>query len=124
MEDKSGLELLHALKRIDDSIRIVILTGYGSIATAVEAMRLGAANYVSKPADVEDVIAAFEKRPLEPAAESPGRPSLARMEWEYINRVLAECGGNVSEAARRLGMHRRTLQRKLGKYPPPGTDPP
>ncbi|MEZ5065794.1 MAG: response regulator [bacterium] len=124
MEGPSGLEVLRELLRVRAGMRIVILTGYGSIATAVEAMRLGAANYVSKPADIDDILAAFEKseRPLAAIDESLQPPSLAQMEWEFINRVLVDCGGNVSEAARRLGMHRRTLQRKLAKYPPP--DPP
>jgi two-component system response regulator RegA len=120
MEGPSGLELLKQLRGLRDDIRVVILTGFGSIATAVEAMRLGAINYVAKPADVDDILAAFQKadRPLEAVSDSFRPPSLARMEWEFINRVLVDCGGNVSEAARRLGMHRRTLQRKLAKYPP------
>lgn len=125
MEGPSGLELLRELREIRDDVRVVILTGFGSIATAVEAMRLGAINYVSKPADVDDILAAFEKgdRPLQAVSESFRPPSLARMEWELINRVLVDCGGNISEAARRLGMHRRTLQRKLSKYPPPDSSP-
>jgi two-component system response regulator RegA len=121
MKGPSGLELLVELKSIDPTTRIVILTGYGSIATAVEAMRLGASNYVSKPADVDDILAAFEKEDTPPLAsvDDAYRPlSLARVEWEHINKVLVDCGGNISEAARRLGMHRRTLQRKLEKYPP------
>jgi two-component system response regulator RegA len=120
MEGPSGLELLKSLKSLREDLRVVILTGYGSIATAVEAMRLGATNYVAKPADVDDILAAFQKaeRPLEAVSDVFRPPSLARMEWEFINRVLVDCGGNVSEAARRLGMHRRTLQRKLSKYPP------
>jgi two-component system response regulator RegA len=121
MEGPSGLELLQALCALRHDLRVVILTGYGSIATAVEAMRLGATNYVAKPADVDDILAAFQKadRPLEAVSDSFRPHSLARREWEFINRVLVDCGGNVSEAARRLGMHRRTLQRKLSKYPPP-----
>lgn len=121
MPGKSGLELLRDLKKIDPTTRIVMLTGYGSIATAVEAVRLGADNYVSKPAGAKDIIAAFdraERPPLEAAPESYEAPSLARLEWEHINRVLSDCGGNISEAARRLGIHRRSLQRKLQKYPP------
>lgn len=120
MDGPSGLELLRELLREDPRPDVVILTGYGSIATAVEAMRIGAVNYVSKPADIDDILAAFEKqdRPLDTVGEAWTPPSLARVEWEFINRTLVNCGGNVSEAARRLGMHRRTLQRKLGKYPP------
>jgi two-component system response regulator RegA len=119
MPGRSGLELVRELRDIAPAIEIVVLTGYGSIATAVEAMRLGAVHYLPKPADAEDVLAAFERReapPVEPAAASA--PSLARAEWEHINRVLADSGGNVSEAARRLGLHRRSLQRKLSKFPP------
>ena len=93
-----------------------MLTGFGSIATAVDAMRLGATNYVSKPADADDILAAFiraERPVLEGATADFQAPSLARAEWEHINRVLSDCGGVVSEAARRLGIHRRSLQRKL-----------
>lgn len=120
MPDGSGLELLRELLAIDPTTRVVMLTGYGSIATAVEAVRMGAANYLAKPADAEDVLAAFERAdapPLEPSGDYKA-PSLARAEWEHINRVLADTGGNISEAARRLGIHRRSLQRKLQKYPP------
>lgn len=119
LPDVSGLEVLADLLRIDPSTRVVLLTGYGSIASAVDAIRLGAANYVPKPADVDDILAAFEpERALGVAGAAYEAPSLARAEWEHINRVLADCGGNISEAARRLGIHRRSLQRKLQKYPP------
>lgn len=121
MPGKSGLELLRDLKALDSTTRVVMLTGYGSIATAVEAVRLGADNYVSKPAGANDIIAAFdraERPPLEATTEEYEAPSLARLEWEHINRVLSDCGGNISEAARRLDIHRRSLQRKLQKYPP------
>lgn len=117
---KSGLEVVRDLKALDGTTRILVLTGYGSIATAVEAMRLGAAGYLAKPADADDILAAFERAELPPLAASPGgftAPSLARAEWEHIQRVLADCGGNISEAARRLGLHRRSLQRKLMKAP-------
>ena len=115
MPDQSGLELLRALRAMDPSTRILMLTGYGSIATAVEATRLGAVGYLPKPADADEILAAFAGE----AASAPiETPSLARTEWEHIQRVLADCGGNVSEAARRLGIHRRSLQRKLQKYPP------
>ena len=97
-----------------------MLTGYGSIATAVEAMRLGAVHYLTKPADADEIVNALQRgvgqqRRLSP----PGEPlSLARAEWEHINHVLVSVSGNISEAARRLGLHRRSLQRKLAKYPP------
>jgi two-component system response regulator RegA len=120
MEDGSGLELIRALKEIDAATRVVVLTGYGSIATAIDAMRLGAHHYVVKPADADDVLAAFERGDQDPlaATEEYRPPSLARAEWEHIQRVLADAGGNISEAARRLGLHRRSLQRKLQKHPP------
>ena len=121
MPGLSGLELLRDLLAGNPEIRVVMLTGYGSIDTAVEAMRLGAAGYVSKPADADEVLAAFERSdrpPLSGTQPGPLAPSLARAEWEHINRVLGDCGGNISEAARRLGLHRRSLQRKLQKYPP------
>jgi two-component system response regulator RegA len=121
MAGKSGLELVRDLKAIDLSTRIVVLTGYGSIATAVEAMRLGASYYLPKPADAEDILSAFARAQTPPLTAGPGMsaaPSLARTEWEHINRVLADCAGNISEAARRLGIHRRSLQRKLQKFPP------
>lgn len=121
MPGPSGLELLRDLKRLDETTKVVMLTGYGSIATAIEAIRLGAVNYVAKPADAADIVAAFDKGDKEPLAETDieyKAPSLARAEWEHINRVLADTGGNISETARRLGIHRRSLQRKLQKYPP------
>lgn len=121
MPGRSGMELVQALKRVDPSTKIVVLTGYGSIATAIEAIRIGATYYVHKPADADDVLAAFARGdapPLDPSPMDYRAPSLARAEWEHISRVLSDCGGNVSEAARRLGLHRRSLQRKLQKYPP------
>lgn len=121
MPGKSGLELVRELHSLDPQTKIVVLTGYGSIATAVEAVRLGATNYVAKPADVDDLLAAFDRGDAPPLSATEldyTAPSLARTEWEHINRVLADCGGNISEAARRLGIHRRSLQRKLQKYPP------
>jgi two-component system response regulator RegA len=122
MPDGSGLELLKALKEIDPATQVVVLTGYGSIATAVQAVRLGATHYVPKPADADDILAAFQRGqqdpPSGPSTIDFQPPSLARAEWEHINRVLGDCGGNISEAARRLGIHRRSLQRKLQKHPP------
>lgn len=141
LPEGSGLDVVRALRADDPAMRILILTGYGSIATAVEAMRLGADTYLSKPADADEILGALERAraaggaPARDAApegsvgrEPAGRsgtdpeeaevPTLARVEWEHINRVLADCDGNISEAARRLGVHRRSLQRKLQKYPP------
>jgi two-component system response regulator RegA len=129
----SGLQVLRDLLKIDPTTRVVVLTGYGSIATAVEAVHMGAANYLQKPADTDEILAAF--RPSGAAADGPGDedaddagvrsealtfepPSLARVEWEHIQRVLNDVDGNVSRAAERLNIHRRTLQRKLRKYPP------
>jgi two-component system response regulator RegA len=121
MPGKSGLELVRDLHELDAATRIVVLTGYGSIATAVDAIKLGAAHYLAKPADADDLLAAFERAAAPPLAATEtdyAAPSLARAEWEHINRVLSDCGGNVSEAARRLGLHRRSLQRKLSRYAP------
>ncbi len=119
MPGPSGLELVKALREIDPTTRVVVLTGYGSIANAVEAVRLGAWSYLPKPADADEVLEAFEREPAATvASDGPKAASLARAEWEHINRVLTACGDNISEAARRLGLHRRTLQRKLKKHPP------
>jgi two-component system, response regulator RegA len=112
----SGLAVIRDLKQLDPSTVVVVLTGYGSIATAVEAVKLGAASYLTKPADADQIVAAFDGVP---PPESGNVPSLARVEWEHIQRVLADSGGNVSQAARALGIHRRSLQRKLAKYPAP-----
>ncbi|MFZ5442768.1 MAG: response regulator transcription factor [Myxococcota bacterium] len=117
MPGRSGLELLAALKERDPNTRVVMLTGYGSIPTAVEATKKGATAYLTKPADADDVVRALLGEGQSSQSEV-GTPSLARAEWEYIHRVMADCGDNVSEAARRLGIHRRSLQRKLQKYPP------
>ena len=117
-----GLGVVRGLKEADASTVVVVLTGYGSIATALEAVRLGAAHYLAKPADADQILAAFARaEPGESSAavEPSSVPSLARVEWEHINRVLADCGGNVSKAARLLGLHRRSLQRKLAKHPLP-----
>jgi two-component system response regulator RegA len=122
MPGRSGLELVRDLREVDPTTLIVVLTGYGSIATAVEAVRLGAVQYLTKPSDVDDIEAAFARaqEPPDGTVHVPDQvPSLARVEWEHINRVLTECGGNVSKAARLLGIHRRSLQRKLDKHPVP-----
>ena len=120
MPGQGGLEAVRRLKQIDVSTNVVVLTGYGSIATALEAVRLGATHYLTKPAEIDELLAAFERSALSPLEDPPAPDavaSLARAEWEHINRVLTECGGNISQAARLLGMHRRSLQRKLAKFP-------
>jgi len=118
MPGASGLELVKKLKNLDTHTRIVVLTGYASIATAVEAIKLGAIHYLSKPADADEIVAAFQRDSGNAAVPVETKPlPLSRLEWEHIQKVLAECDGNISETARRLGMHRRTLQRKLTKRP-------
>jgi two-component system response regulator RegA len=117
MPDATGLELVRELHRIDPASVIVMLTGYGSIATAVEAVRLGAVHYLSKPVDVDQILAAFDGKSPQIHAAPDSVPSLARVEWEHIQRVLSDCDGNISQAARLLGLHRRSLQRKLSKDP-------
>ena len=112
----SGVDLVRELKRLDPTTNVVVLTGYGSIATALESVRAGATTYLTKPVDADQIVAAFDA-PATKAAAPHGVPSLARVEWEHIQRVLADCDGNVSQAARLLGIHRRSLQRKLAKYP-------
>lgn len=114
----SGLALIEPLLAINAACRIVVLTGYASIATAVDAIKLGAAHYLAKPVDVESLIDAFMAAPQPGAQTAPSEPlSVSRLEWEHIQRVLHENAGNVSETARLLKMHRRTLQRKLAKRP-------
>jgi two-component system response regulator RegA len=120
MPGPSGLKLVRDLTQLSARTRVLVLSGFGSIATAVDAVHLGAVNFLPKPADAEDILAAFERGSAPTGAADPQAetPSLARAEWEHIHRVLADCGGNVSEAARRLGIHRRSLQRKLRKRAP------
>jgi len=112
---RSGLDVVRELRALAPPPAVVVLTGYGTIGTAVEAIRLGAINYLNKPADADEIEAALQGKRAPPMSDVP---SLDRQEWEYLNRILADCDGNVSEAARRLRMHRRTLQRKLQKHPP------
>ena len=118
LDDGNGLDVISALKRRRPDARAIILTGYGNIATAVNAVKLGAVDYLSKPADADDVVAALlalEGRKPEP----PENPMSAdRVRWEHIQRIYELCGRNVSETARRLNMHRRTLQRILAKRAP------
>jgi two-component system, response regulator RegA len=117
MPGKSGIELVATLRGIDEGIRIVVFTGYGTIANAVTAIRAGAVDYLTKPVD-----AAMCERALlgltPPGGGEGDVPSLERVEWEYLQRVLSDSEGNVSEAARKLRMHRRSLQRKLSRLPP------
>lgn len=118
MPGESGLTLISKLKEFDEHTRIVVLTGYASVATAVEAIKLGAVHYLAKPADADEVLHAFHRDQGDSHVPVPTRPlSVARLEWEHIQKVLNECNGNISETARRLKMHRRTLQRKLHKRP-------
>ena len=119
MPAPGGLQLIRDLLERQPEMEIVVLTGYGSIATAVEAMRLGARDYLTKPCHADRILAAFDADPSPPREEELGYPipSLARLEWEHIERVLRECNGNISKTARVLGMHRRTLQHKLAKFP-------
>lgn len=121
MPGRSGLELIRDAVALNPEMKIVVLTGYGSIATATEAVRSGALYYLPKPADVDDILNAFSRddklqKEIEQVDFTP--PSLARAEWEHINRILADCDGNISAAAKKLNIHRRTLQRKLQKYAP------
>lgn len=116
----SGLDIVRAIKQMRPQTSVVVLTGYGSIATALEAVKLGATHYLTKPASVDDILAGFSPTTREAVANDSTEhdvPSLDRVEWEHIHRVLTDCDGNISEAARRLGIHRRSLQRKLAKYP-------
>ncbi len=121
MPGRSGLELLNRLLQIRPQTRVIMLSGFGSIPASIDAIRAGAVNFLSKPADADDILGAFIRgdSPSTPQSvtEFPA-PSLARTEWEHIHRVLGDCGGNISEAARRLGIHRRSLQRKLRKRAP------
>jgi two-component system response regulator RegA len=118
LADGNGLDVISALKRHRSDARAIILTGYGNIATAVNAVKLGAVDYLAKPADADDVVAALlalENSKIEP----PENPMSAdRVRWEHIQRIYELCGRNVSETARRLNMHRRTLQRILAKRAP------
>ena len=118
MDGDSGLVLLPKLLELDVEMKVLILTGYSSIATAVEAIKRGASNYLCKPADADDVLAALLSEHADLETLVPENPmSVDRVQWEHIQRVLGEHEGNISATARALGMHRRTLQRKLQKRP-------
>ncbi len=119
LEDGNGLDVVEALRAVREDARIVVLTGYGAIATAVAAVKIGATDYISKPADAEDVVRALLSRSEDALPEPPENPMSAdRVRWEHIQRVYEQCDRNVSETARRLSMHRRTLQRILAKRSP------
>lgn len=122
MPQMPGLEFIHELRTAHPTLPIVVLTGFACITTAIEAVRLGVTDYLAKPADVDSVLAALRRRlPARGGAAGPTFPAIAtldRVEWEHIQRVLAETGGNISQSARLLGLDRRSLQRKLGKHPP------
>lgn len=118
MQGPSGLSLIPQLRELLPDMDIVMLTGYSSVATAVEALKLGAINYLCKPAGTDEILAAFGTTQGNSEASIPdNRPSVDRLEWEHIQKVLQENQGNISATARALGMHRRTLQRKLNKRP-------
>ena len=116
--DGNGLELVGPLRQARPDIRIVVLTGYGNIATAVNAVKLGAIDYLAKPADADDVVNALLAIEGRTAVPPENPMSADRVRWEHIQRVFEQCDRNVSETARRLNMHRRTLQRILGKHAP------
>lgn len=120
MPGEWGLHVVRELLALDPETKVVVLTAYGSIATAIEAVRLGAASYLQKPGSVEEIERAFyasDAAPTVPLDAPTEVPTLAKAEWEHINRVLTECDGNIRKAAKLLGLHRRTLQRKLAKFP-------
>ena len=118
LEDGNGLDVVEALRELRDDARIIVLTGYGAIATAVAAVKMGATDYLAKPADANDVTSALlsSRESLPPPSDNP--MSADRVRWEHIQRVYEHCDRNVSETARRLYMHRRTLQRILAKRGP------
>ncbi len=118
LNDGNGLNVVEAIKATKPDARIVVLTGYGNIATAVTAVKLGAIDYLAKPADADDVFAALMRNPNDKASPPENPMSADRVRWEHIQRVYELCDRNVSETARRLNMHRRTLQRILAKRAP------
>ena len=122
MPGRIGLSIIADLKAIRPDVQVLILSGFGSIATAIDAIRLGAVNFLPKPADADDILNAFKRGGSEVQIVDNDElipvPTLAQAEWEHIHRILADCSNNISEAARRLGIHRRSLQRKLRKRAP------
>ena len=119
---ESGIDAVCAVRKADLETVILVLTGYGSITTAVAAVRAGAADFLTKPADADQLLAAYERVKAGVVGPAPQATvaSLDQVEWDHIHRVLQDCGGNISHAARMLGVHRRSLQRKLAKRPLPG----
>lgn len=119
LETRSGLSLIPLLRDRFPALRMIVLTGYSSIATTVDAIKMGADNYLQKPAGTREILSAFDDNSAisQVPLDTLSPPSLDRIEWEHIQRVLTENSGNISETARQLGMHRRTLQRKLQKRP-------
>lgn len=117
---ESGLDLIAPLRAAHPPVRIVLVTGYASVATAVEAMKRGADNYIAKPASADTILRVLRGESLLDDTAAPEMTPLARVEWEHIQQAMTDTDGNVSAAARLLGMHRRTLQRKLGKRPARG----
>ncbi len=116
--NESGLQIIPILKELNSKIKIIVLTGYASIATAVEAIKLGAIQYLTKPTGSDEIYQAFfNQNEISNQCVKPNPMSLKRLEWEHIQKVLSENNGNLSATARALGMHRRTLQRKLSKRP-------
>ncbi len=119
LPDMSGLKVVQRLKDADAQTSVVVLTGYGSIATAVAAVKLGATSYVTKPSTVDEILRAFTHDGANANLEAQAQPlSVDRVEWEHIHGVLTKHDGNISATARALNMHRRTLQRKLFKHAP------
>ncbi|MDR3510494.1 MAG: ActR/PrrA/RegA family redox response regulator transcription factor [Caulobacteraceae bacterium] len=118
LEDGNGLQVVEAIQSARPDARVIMLTGYGAIATAVAAVKAGAVDYLTKPVDADDVVRALLARPDETPAPPDNPMSADRVRWEHIQRVYELCGHNVSETARRLNMHRRTLQRILAKRAP------
>ena len=117
MPGESGLWLVREVKARHEDCAVVVLTGFGSIATALEAIKCGAVNYLTKPVSADVILAAFSPEYLPQGKTQEEMPSLAEVEAEYVQRVLDECGGNVSQSAKVLGVHRRSLQRKLKQAP-------
>lgn len=120
LPDVSGLKLVERLKAAGKNTNVVVLTGYGSIATAIEAIKLGATHYLTKPTDVDEIVSAFGRKTynIEAVVVAAKPLSVDRLAWEHIQRVLIKFDGNISATARALCMYRRTLQRKLNKHPP------
>ncbi|MCB0352106.1 MAG: response regulator [Bdellovibrionales bacterium] len=114
----SGLDLLPEFRKKSPNTKITILTGYGSISTTVVALKNGAHHYLTKPAALEEIVSSFSQPgSVDNPSSEESYPTLSQVEWEYIQKILHGCGGNVTQAAKKLGLHRRSLQRKLAKHP-------